>query len=47
MIAIPGNYQAGGDGELGGITYIDNALLFDSKTSSEATRRNHLPGGRP
>ena len=40
MIAVPGNYQAGAMENWGGITYIDNALLFDSKNSSEATRQS-------
>jgi aminopeptidase N len=40
LIAIPGNYAAGAMENWGGITYIDNALLFDPKTSSEATRQS-------
>ena len=39
MIAVPGNYQAGAMENWGGLTFIDNALLFDSKVSSEATRQ--------
>lgn len=39
MIAVPGNYQAGAMENWGGITYIDNALLFDPKNSSEQTRQ--------
>jgi aminopeptidase N len=39
MIAVPGNYQAGAMENWGGLTFIDNALLFDPKTSSEATRQ--------
>jgi aminopeptidase N len=39
MIAVPGNYQAGAMENWGGLTYIDNALLFDPKTSSEGTRQ--------
>jgi len=40
LIAIPGNYAAGAMENWGGITYIDNALLFDPATSSEATRQS-------
>jgi aminopeptidase N len=40
LIAIPGNYAAGAMENWGGITYIDNALLFDPRTSSEATRQS-------
>src|SRR5579859_692165 len=39
MIAVPGNYQAGAMENWGGLTFIDNALLFDPKASSEATRQ--------
>ena len=39
MIAVPGNYQAGAMENWGGLTFIDNALLFDPKVSSEATRK--------
>ena len=39
LIAIPGNYQAGAMENWGAITFIDDAMLFDSKTSSPATRQ--------
>ncbi len=39
LIAIPGNFAAGAMENWGGITYIDNALLFDPKTSSEGTKQ--------
>jgi aminopeptidase N len=39
MLAVPGNYQAGAMENWGGLTFIDNALLFDPKSSSEATRQ--------
>jgi len=39
MIAVPGNYQAGAMENWGGLTFIDDALLFDPKNSSEATRQ--------
>lgn len=39
LIAIPGNFAAGAMENWGAITYIDNALLFDPKSSSEGTRR--------
>jgi aminopeptidase N len=43
MIAIPGNYAAGAMENWGAITYIDNTLLFDPKTSSPSTRETiHL-----
>ncbi len=38
LIAVAGNYQAGAMENWGAITYIDNALLFDPKTSSPSTR---------
>jgi aminopeptidase N len=38
MIAIPGNYEAGAMENWGAITYIDDALLFDAKTSAAYTR---------
>ena len=38
MIAIPGNYEAGAMENWGAITYIDDALLFDAKTSAARTR---------
>jgi aminopeptidase N len=39
LIAIPGNFAAGAMENWGGITYIDNDLLFDPKTSSEGTKQ--------
>ncbi len=39
LIAIPGNYQAGAMENWGAITFIDDAMLFDPKTSSPATRQ--------
>lgn len=39
LIAIPGNFAAGAMENWGGITYIDNALLFDPATSSEGTKQ--------
>jgi aminopeptidase N len=39
MLAVPGNYQAGAMENWGGLTFIDNALLFDPTVSSEATRQ--------
>jgi aminopeptidase N len=38
MIAIPGNYAAGAMENWGAITFIDNAMLFDPKTSAPSTR---------
>ncbi|MBR0559776.1 M1 family metallopeptidase [Neokomagataea anthophila] len=38
MLAIPGNYQAGAMENWGALTYIDNALLFDTKNSTPRTR---------
>ena len=38
LLAIPGNYEAGAMENWGAITYIDNDLLFDPKTSSPNTR---------
>ena len=38
LIAIPGNYEAGAMENWGAITFIDNAMLFDPKTSSPSTR---------
>jgi aminopeptidase N len=38
LIAIPGNYEAGAMENWGAITFIDNAMLFDPKTSAPATR---------
>jgi aminopeptidase N len=39
LIAIPGNFSASAMENWGGITYIDNALLFDPTTSSEGTKQ--------
>jgi aminopeptidase N len=39
LIAIPGNFSAGAMENWGGITYIDNDLLFDTATSSEGTKQ--------
>ncbi len=39
MIAVPGNYEAGAMENWGAITFIDDAMLFDPKTSSPATRQ--------
>jgi aminopeptidase N len=38
LIAIPGNYEAGAMENWGAITFIDNAMLFDPKTSSPANK---------
>jgi aminopeptidase N len=38
LIAIPGNYEAGAMENWGAITFIDDALLFDPKSSSAATK---------
>jgi aminopeptidase N len=38
LIAIPGNYEAGAMENWGAITFVDNDLLFDPKTSSAATK---------
>ena len=38
LIAVPGNFDAGAMENWGAITFIDDALLFDPKSSSEATR---------
>lgn len=38
LVAIPGNYEAGAMENWGDITFIDNALLFDAKTSGPRTR---------
>jgi aminopeptidase N len=43
LIAIPGNYEAGAMENWGAITFIDDAMLFDAKTSSPATKEEiHL-----
>jgi aminopeptidase N len=43
LIAIPGNYEAGAMENWGAITFIDDAMLFDPKTSSPATKEEiHL-----
>jgi len=38
LIAIPGNYEAGAMENWGAITFIDDAMLFDPKTSAPSTR---------
>ncbi len=38
LIAVPGNYEAGAMENWGAITFIDNAMLFDPKTSSPQTK---------
>jgi aminopeptidase N len=38
LLAIPGNYEAGAMENWGAITFIDNSVLFDPKTSSPETR---------
>ncbi|GBQ20740.1 aminopeptidase [Gluconacetobacter sacchari DSM 12717] len=38
LIAIPGNYEAGAMENWGAITFIDDDLLFDPKTSAPATQ---------
>jgi aminopeptidase N len=38
LIAIPGNYEAGAMENWGAITFIDDAMLFDPKTSSPSTK---------
>jgi aminopeptidase N len=40
LLAIPGNYEAGAMENWGAITFIDNSVLFDPKTSSPDTRQN-------
>ncbi len=40
LIAIPGNYEAGAMENWGAITFIDNDLLFDAKTSGPSTRED-------
>jgi aminopeptidase N len=39
LIAVPGNFAAGAMENWGAITFIDNVLLFDPASSSEATRQ--------
>ena len=38
LVAIPGNYEAGAMENWGDITFIDDALLFDPRTSAPRTR---------
>jgi aminopeptidase N len=38
LLAIPGNYQAGAMENWGAITFIDDDMLFDPKTSAPQTR---------
>lgn len=38
LVAIPGNYEAGAMENWGDITFIDNALLLDAKTSGPRTQ---------
>ena len=40
LIAVPGNYEAGAMENWGAITYIDDAMLFDARTSSPETRES-------
>jgi aminopeptidase N len=40
LIAVPGNFSAGAMENWGGITFIDNDLLFDPASSSPETREN-------
>jgi aminopeptidase N len=40
LIAVPGNFAAGAMENWGGLTFIDNALLFDPATSSPQTRES-------
>ncbi len=40
LIAVPGNFAAGAMENWGGITFIDNALLFDPAKSTPATRQS-------
>ena len=43
LIAIPGNYEAGAMENWGAITFIDNAMLLDPKTSTPANKETiHL-----
>ncbi len=37
LIAVPGNYEAGAMENWGAITFIDDVMLFDPKTSAPAT----------
>ncbi len=39
LIAVPGNYEAGAMENWGAITFIDDAMLFDPKTSTADTRQ--------
>ncbi len=38
LIAVPGNYAAGAMENWGAITFVDDVLLFDPKTSAPSTR---------
>jgi aminopeptidase N len=43
LIAVPGNYEAGAMENWGAITFIDDAMLFDPKSSAPSTREEiHL-----
>jgi len=40
LLAIPGNYEAGAMENWGAITFIDDAMLFDPKTSAPHTKES-------